>query len=114
MYKNISVRGNYYSGYRNYYVKAREIKDKKKRRNDDDDGVGKGWAKEGKEREIKDTSSECEFTGLYEDLDGRYILQVGQDEFFYSKFETKDEALQELYDYIDEVLLVNDFENEEE
>lgn len=87
MYKNISVRGNYYSGYRNYYVKAKEI---------------------------KDTSSECEFTGLYEDLDGRYILQGGQDEFFYSKFETKDEALQELYDYIDEVLLVNDFENEEE
>ena len=87
MYKNISVRGNYYSGYRNYYVKAREI---------------------------KDTSSECEFTGLYEDLDGRYILQVGQDEFFYSKFETKDEAFQELYDYIDEVLLVNDFENDEE
>ena len=74
MFQNILVNGNYYTGYRKYWVRAREV---------------------------KDTSSELEHTGLYEDSDGRFILQFCQDNYSYSNSESKEEALQELYDYID-------------
>ena len=49
---------------------------------------------------VEDTSADLEFTGLYRDEKGKYILSLGEGDCIYSENDNEADALAELYCYI--------------